>query len=499
MPQAPYPIGSRPLRLPELHALLRDRRPLALAEEARAAVAACRAYLDDKLAALDTRYYGINTGFGALCDVRISPENLTQLQHNLVRSHAAGAGRPVPPAMVRLMLLLKIKNLSYGYSGVRAVVLDRLIALYNADLLPVVYEFGSLGASGDLAPLAHLSLPLLGEGELWQNGQIVPAGPLLGAHGIAPITLAAKEGLALLNGTQFSTAYAAHVCGEVRRLLAVAARCAALATDVFGGSVSPFDERLHAIRPHAGQVATAARLRTLLADSPLQQQPRERVQDPYAFRCVPQVHGATLDTLDHAERVVTTEINAVTDNPNLFADSDAILSGGNFHAQPIALVLDFLAIALAELGSISERRTYQLLSSPHADLPLFLSSKAGLRSGLMIAQYTAAAIVSRNKQLCTPASVDSIVSSNGQEDHVSMAANAATKAYTLVENVWQILAIEWMTAAQALHFRKLPTGSALETWIAEYRRTVPVLDTDRVLQPDIAATVRFLRARSFSA
>ena len=498
MPQTPFPLGSRPLPLPELLALWRAGTPLALADEARTAVQACRRYLESKLDELDTLYYGINTGFGALCDLRISRGDLTALQHNLVRSHAAGAGRPVPRALVRLILLLKIKNLSYGYSGVRPLVLDRLIALYNAGLLPVLYEFGSLGASGDLAPLAHLSLPLLGEGELWWEDAIVPAAPVLARHAIVPVELAAKEGLALLNGTQFSTAYAAYVCGEGRRLLEVAARCAALSTDVFGGSLVPFDERLHAIRPHAGQVAVARRVRALLADSALQQRPRTRVQDPYAFRCVPQVHGATADTLAHAERVVETEINAVTDNPNLFVESDGILSGGNFHAQPIALVLDFLAIALAELGSISERRTYQLLSGPDG-LPLFLSSQPGLRSGLMIAQYTAASIVSRNKQLCTPASVDSIVSSNGQEDHVSMAANAATKAYDLVHNLWQILAIEWMTAVQALHFRRPGrSGGALEAWVADYRRTVPALETDRALQPDIAATVRFLKGRAFA-
>ena len=499
MPLLPHPIGSRPLQLGELAQLLREDCPLELAAEARTAVADCRAYLDGKLAELDTLYYGINTGFGALCNKRISAADLTRLQYNLVRSHAAGAGAPVPPAIVRLILLLKIKNLSYGHSGVRPVVIDRLVALYNAELYPVIYEFGSLGASGDLAPLAHLALPLLGEGELWQDGRPVPAGPVLRAHGIAPIKLAAKEGLALLNGTQFSTAYAAQACLEARQLLEVAAHCAALSTDVFMGSLAPFDARLHAIRAHAGQVTAAARIRALLANSELQTQPRPRVQDPYAFRCVPQVHGASADTFAHVERVVTTEINAVTDNPNLFVETDAILSGGNFHAQPIALVLDFMAIALAELGSISERRTYQLLSGP-GGLPLFLTSQPGLRSGLMIAQYTAASIVSRNKQLCTPASVDSIVSSNGQEDHVSMAANAATKARTVVDNLWQILAIEWMTAVQALHFRRpLRSSPSLESWVADYRRVVPALEVDRALQPDIAATVQFLRGRSFSA
>ena len=493
-----HSIGPQPLSLSGLDDLMRRNCSLRLDPTARAAVGRCRRFLDDKLTELDTLHYGINTGFGDLCDTRISVNDLAQLQRNLVRSHAAGAGAPIPAALVRLILLLKIKNLSYGYSGVRPLVLDRLIALYNAGLYPVIYEFGSLGASGDLAPLAHLSLPLLGEGELWHEDRIVPAAPLLRQHGIAPITLAAKEGLALLNGTQFSTAYAAHTCLQTRRLLEVAARCAALATDVFMGSTAPFDERLHAIRAHAGQVATAGRLRTLLADSELQTQPRPRVQDPYAFRCVPQVHGASADTLAHAERVVSTEINAVTDNPNLFVDSDAILSGGNFHAQPIALVLDFLAIALAELGSISERRTFQLLSGPPG-LPPFLAAQPGLQSGLMIAQYTAASVASRNKQLCTPASVDSIVSSNGQEDHVSMAANAATKAYAVAENVWQLLAIEWMTAVQALHYRRpLRSSPALERWIAHYRRIVPALERDRPLQPDIVATVQFLKSRSFS-
>ena len=486
-------IGPAPLSFEQVREIIDGKMKLALSDLAKQKITACRAYLDEKLSEVDTFYYGINTGFGSLCNEKISDENIEQLQENLVLSHACGTGDEVPAEVVRLILFLKIKNLTYGCSGVRLLVAERLVALYNADILPVIFQQGSLGASGDLAPLAHLSLTLLGKGNVRVNGRLQSSAAALEAIGSKPVKLAAKEGLALLNGTQFSTAYALYNLLRSEKILKIANLCAAMSIDAFNCRLSPFNHQLHDIRPHAGQVKTAAFLWKTLQDSEIAQSQKNNVQDPYAFRCVPQVHGASADTVAYAKSVVTTEINAVTDNPNIFPDTDDILSGGNFHAQPIALILDFTAIALAELGSISERRVFQLISGAR-DLKPFLTPDPGLHSGLMIAQYTAAGIVSQNKQLCTPASVDSIVSSNGQEDHVSMAANAATKLHRVVDNVERVLAIELMTAAQALDFRKpLKTAPVLENLKEKYRAVVPFLDKDRLLSDDIHRTIDFLR------
>ncbi len=488
-----YLIGPEPLDLNALEDLVRHCRPLTLSEEGRRRLKASYAYLKRKLANSDARYYGVNTGFGALCDVRISDEDIAQLQRNLLLSHAAGMGDVVPPDIVRLMLLLKVKSLSYGHSAVRQEVVERLLDFFNRDILPVVPEQGSLGASGDLAPLAHLSLPLAGLGEVWWQGVRQPARAVLAHQGWAPLHFEAKEALALLNGTQFSTAYAVWCLLEGRRLLELADLNAALGYEAFLCQHAPLDERLHRIRPHAGQRTVAENIRRWLEGSPLAAIPREHVQDPYSFRCVPQVHGASRDALRYVEQVVLTEINSVTDNPNVFPESDAILSGGNFHAQPIALALDFLALALSEIGSIAERRIFQLLSGQRG-LPLFLTARPGLHSGLMIAQYTAAAIASQNKTLCMPASADSIVSSNGQEDHVSMAANAGVKTMQVVQNTERLLAIEFMVALQALDFR-LPMRSSerIEALRAHYRAIVPHLDEDRILSTDMAQTVDFLK------
>lgn len=492
MPTTTFFISAEPLSLTQVNDILAHRHQLALSAERAECIRHCRAYLDEKLSQAGATYYGINTGFGALCNIRISEHETEELQENLVMSHACGAGELVPDEIVRTMLLLKIQSLSYGYSGVRLEVVERLVALYNADALPVVYQLGSLGASGDLAPLAHLSLPLLGMGEVVLGGQRMPAAQALAQLGLTPLQLQAKEGLALLNGTQFSTAYGLWAVLMAKRLLGLASLTAALSCDAFDCHTQPFDERLHQIRPHEGQVKVAAQMLALLAGSDISQQAKAQVQDPYAFRCIPQVHGASWDTYSHVARVITTEINSVTDNPNVFPDSDGILSGGNFHAQPIALALDFLAIALAEIGSISERRTYQLISGQRG-LPTFLTPKPGLHSGLMIPQYTAASIASQNKQYCTPASIDSIVSSNGQEDHVSMAANAATKLYRVVNNVVDLLAIEWMTAAQALEFRRpLQSSAVLEGLMAQYRLQVSRLEADRILSTDMRITKEFL-------
>ncbi len=485
-------ISSAPMSIENLSNVLAKKEPLALSEERQKAILDCYNFLHQTINASDQSYYGINTGFGSLCDIKIDSEQLEELQANLVQSHACGMGDLVPQEVIRIILLLKIQSLSLGHSAVSLPIVERLILMYNNNTLPVLYQMGSLGASGDLAPLAHLSLPLLGEGEVYWNGNRVKSAVALEEQGWERIRLQAKEGLALLNGTQFSTGYGVWALIKALRLSKLADLIAAMSMDAFACVTSPFDERLHQIRPHEGQLKTAANIRKLLANSDLAARPKSTVQDPYAFRCVPQVHGATKDTISHVKKVIETEINSVTDNPNIFPDSDAILSGGNFHAQPIALVLDFLAIALSELGSISERRLYQLISGQRG-LPPFLTPNSGLHSGLMITQYTAASIASQNKQLCQPASVDSIVSCNGQEDHVSMAANAGTKLYKVVENVERLLAIELLAAAQALSFRQATSSPIIEKVVAAFRKEVPVMESDRIFGDDMATALAFVQ------
>jgi len=490
-------ISPEHLSLEKVGELLSNNIHLALSSEASTRIRNCREYLDKKLAGNDQLFYGINTGFGSLCDVRISEEDVEQLQHNLVVSHASGMGDLVPQEVLRIMLLLKIQSLSYGHSGVREVVVQRLIDFYNADVLPVVFELGSLGASGDLAPLAHLSLPLIGLGEVWHEGRRQPSGAVLQKHGWRPLRFQAKEALALLNGTQFSAAYATWCLLESRRLADQADLNAAIGYDAFNCRLSPLDGHIHQIRPHEGQISTAKKILALLESSEIAQAKKTAVQDPYAFRCVPQVHGASRDAIAHIEKMLVTELNSVTDNPNLFPEDDLIVSGGNFHAQPLALPLDYLAIALSELGSISERRVYQLIGGQRG-LPPFLTDDPGLHSGMMIAQYTAAAIVNQNKTLCAPASTDSIVSCNGQEDHVSMAANAATKARRVVLNLERLLAIEFMIGMQALDYRRpLKSSPGIEKIRQEYRKVVPRLAEDRVLSVDLEQTVAFLRDSTF--
>ena len=483
-----------PLTLPELAAALASPDPLRLPPEAETRIQACYDYLHQRLAAApDQPIYGINTGFGSLYNVGIAPEARAQLQVNLVMSHACGTGAEVPPELVRRMLLLKVQSLSYGHSGVQVSTARRLLDYFNRDVWPVVYEQGSLGASGDLAPLAHLCLPLLGLGEVNYQGYRLAAADVNSLFGWEPLALQAKEGLALLNGTQFMLAYATEALERATRLLDAADVIGALSLEAFGGHAQPFAAPLHRIRPHAGQVRVAERLRALLAGSEMQSLDRYALQDPYSFRCQPQVHGASRDALAYVAQTVEIECNSVTDNPNVFPEDDLIASGGNFHGQPLALALDHLALAVAELGSISERRTYQLISGQRG-LPAFLVAEPGLNSGLMIPQYTAAGIVSQNKQLCTPASADSIVSSNGQEDHVSMGANAATKARRVVENVEQILGIELLTAVQALDLRRPHRSSpALEAVAAAFRQHVAFVPRDRVLYPDLHRAARFVR------
>nr|WP_298659407.1 histidine ammonia-lyase [uncultured Flavobacterium sp.] len=487
-------ISSDLLTLAHVNEIVFQGKKLALSEEAITNIEKCRLYLNAKMQAHEAPIYGINTGFGSLCNVKISNENLSQLQENLMKSHACGTGDEVPHEVVKIMLFLKIQSLSYGHSGVQLQTVERLIDFYNHDILPVVYTQGSLGASGDLSPLAHLCLPLIGEGEVYYDGFRQPAHKVLGKLKLAPIVLQSKEGLALLNGTQFMSAYGVYNLLQAEKLAYLADVISAVSLEGFDGRIEPFTDLIHLVRPHKGQVNTAARMLSLLEDSEIIAQPKAHVQDPYSFRCIPQVHGASKDTIDFVKKVFTTEINSVTDNPNIFVGEDLIISGGNFHGQPLALALDYLGIALAELGNISERRTYQLISGLRG-LPAFLVGNPGLNSGFMIPQYTAASIVSQNKQLATPASIDSIVSSNGQEDHVSMGANGATKTLKIVENVERILAIELFNAAQALEFRRpLKSSDFIEMFVKAYREEVSFVTEDRILHYDIEKSIHFLKS-----
>lgn len=473
--------------------MLREDTKIVLGEEACERIVKCREYLDNRMKRQKEPIYGITTGFGSLCNVSVGEDQLSRLQKNLVMSHACSLGDPVPVKIVRLMLAFKIKSLAYGNSGVRLETVRRLVDFFNNGVYPVVYQQGSLGASGDLAPLANMCLPLIGLGEVNYKGKIYPAGEINARFGWEPLTLASKEGLALLNGTQFMLAYAIWNLHEAKRLSSMADKIAALSLDAYDGRVEPFTPGVHAVRPHYGQMETAQNMREYLSGSRIVSRPKEHVQDPYSFRCIPQVHGATKDALEYIETVFITEMNSATDNPTVLPDEDMIVSAGNFHGQPLAINLDFLSIAVAELGSISERRTYQLISGKRG-LPSFLVAKPGLNSGFMIPQYAAASLVSQNKQLCMPASVDTIDSSQGQEDHVSMGANAATKCYRILENVEKILAIELMNAAQALEFRRpLETSPVLEKFVKDYRETVPFIEEDQVMYPHINRSVEFLR------
>ena len=492
MPDIHY-ISSQILDLNTIHHIISENKSLALSDEAVLNITKSRNYLDKKIKNTQTPIYGINTGFGSLCNVVISQENLEELQENLVKSHACGVGELVPKTIVKLMLLLKVQSLSYGNSGVQLQTVERLIDFYNEDVLPVIYTQGSLGASGDLAPLAHLSLPLLAEGKVYFQDKTITAQEVYKTKGWTPIKLQAKEGLALLNGTQFMSAYGVYLLLKSFKLSYMADTISAISIDAFDCSLSPFDELIHLARPHRGQIKTAENISAILEDSEIAVQPKTQVQDPYSFRCIPQVHGATKDTLDFVRKTIKTEINSVTDNPNIFVDEDQILSGGNFHGQPLALALDYLAIAMAELGNISERRIYQLISGQRG-LPAFLTQNPGLHSGFMIPQYTAASIVSQNKQYATPASVDSIVSSNGQEDHVSMGANAAVKCLKVVDNIETVLAIELFNASQAIAYRKpKKTSPFLETLLSSYQKEVSFVDKDRILAQDIQKSILFIR------
>ncbi|MBL0128014.1 MAG: histidine ammonia-lyase [Flavobacteriales bacterium] len=489
----PYAINTIGLSLEDLETIVRERKPITLGKDAVVAVKRSHAYLLKRLKESDTPIYGVNTGFGALHDRSIAKRDLAQLQKNLVMSHACGSGDPVPAEIVRAMLVLKVQNMAFGHSAVALALAQRLIDMYNADMLPVVYERGSLGASGDLAPLAHLSLPLLGLGEVVLAGKRMPSAQALKKLGWEPLELGPKEGLALLNGTQFMNAYASLLTLRAMRLAHLADIIAAVSLDAYDGRIEPFHPSVHAVRPHPGQAMVASHIRDLLEGSALMRIEKLHVQDPYSFRCIPQVHGASRDAIAHVASVVQRELESVTDNPTVFDDEDRVISAGNFHGQPLALSLDFLAIAVAEFGSISERRTYKLIGGQRG-LPPFLVAKSGLNSGFMIPQYTSASLVSANKQRCMPNSVDTIDSSNGQEDHVSMGAAAAIKTWAVVHDVERILAIELFTAAQALEFRR-PTKSskAIEAFVAAFRKRVPFIKDDVVMHEPMEAALDFVR------
>lgn len=488
-----HKISAAHLTIEEVGAILENHATLELSDDARQRIVRCRKYLDKKIAESAVPIYGVTTGFGSLCNVSVDKDRLAQLQVNLIMSHACGVGSRVPNDIVKIMLFLKAQSLSYGYSGCQVETVERLIDFFNNDVYPVVYTQGSLGASGDLVPLAHLCLPLLGMGEVEYKGERMSGKALLQKMNWEPIQLASKEGLALLNGTQNMNAYAVWAVLQSERLCDWADKIGVMSLEAYDGRIEPFTHAVHAVRPHKGQIDTAAHIRELLEGSELIKQPKVNVQDPYSFRCMPQVHGASKDTLAYVRSVIEIELNAATDNPTVCPDDDLVISAGNFHGEPIAQPMDFLAIALCELSNISERRIYKLISGTR-NLPSFLVAKPGLNSGFMIPQYAAASIVSQSKMYSTPASVDSIPSSQGQEDHVSMGANAATKLYQVVLNTERVLAIELFNAAQALEFRRpLKSSPAIEAIYAAYRKVVPFIENDEFMSPHIAQSVEFLR------
>ena len=488
-----HQISAEHLTIEQVGEIIYNNYKIELSEDAKQRIKRCRNYLDKKIARNGEPIYGVTTGFGSLCNVSIGKDHLSQLQINLIKSHACGVGERVPNDIVKIMLLLKIQSLSYGYSGCKLDTVMRLVSFFNNDIYPVVYKQGSLGASGDLVPLAHLCLPLVGLGEVEYQGKVIAGAEMLRRKRWKPIVLASKEGLALLNGTQNMSAFAVWSLLQAQRLSDWADKIAAMSLDAYDGRIEPFTEAVHLVRPHNGQLETAARMKEMLEVSQLIVNSKAHVQDPYSFRCVPQVHGAVKDTLRYVKSVIDIEINSATDNPTVCPDEDIIVSAGNFHGEPIALPIDFLSIAMSELANISERRIYRLVSGTRG-LPSFLVANPGVNSGFMITQYTAASCVSLNKSLAMPSSVDSIPSCQDQEDHVSMGANAAIKLYKVILNTERVLAIELFNAAQALDFR-LPLKSSPKIMEIhdEYRKMVPFILNDELMYPYIERSIQFLR------
>ena len=488
-----HKISAEHLSIERVGEIIYNGYKIELSDDAKQRIERCRNYLDEKIASNPEPVYGVTTGFGSLCNVSVSKDQLTQLQINLIKSHACGTGERVPNDIVKIMLLLKIQSLSYGYSGCKLDTVQRLVDFFNNGVYPIVYRQGSLGASGDLVPLAHLCLPLVGLGEVEYEGSVISGEEMLHRKNWTPIELASKEGLALLNGTQNMSSFAVWALLQAYRLSDWADRIASMSLDAYDGRIEPFTEAVHLVRPHKGQLETAARMKEMLEGSELIKTPKTHVQDPYSFRCAPQVHGAVKDTIRYVTSVIDTEINSATDNPTVCPDEDLIISAGNFHGEPIALPIDFLSIAMSELVNISERRIYRLVSGTR-NLPSFLVANPGLNSGFMITQYTAASCVSLNKSLAMPSSVDSIPSCQDQEDHVSMGANAAIKLYKVILNVERVLAIELFNAAQALDFRKpLKSSPKIMEIYDEYRKTVPFIEDDKLMYPYIQRSIEFLR------
>lgn len=488
-----YSVGSGDLTFDIVEQIIRENMTLELSQEAKLRIQHCRDYLDQKIAKSADPIYGITTGFGSLCNKSISLDELGKLQENLIKSHSCSVGEEVKPTIIKLMLLFKAHALSLGHSGVQVCTVERIIDFFNEGVLPVVYDRGSLGASGDLAPLANLFLPLIGEGEVNYKGQRRDSKDVLKEFGWKPVKLMSKEGLALLNGTQFMSSNAVYAMLNAFRLSKTADLVGAISLEAFDGRIEPFMDCIQQMRPHKGQIETGARFRKILEGSELIAQHKVHVQDPYSFRCIPQVHGAVKDAIRYVASVLLTEINSVTDNPTIFPEEDLIISGGNFHGEPIAIPFDYLAIALSELGNISERRVAQLILGLR-NLPEFLVANPGLNSGFMIPQYAAASMVSQNKMYCFAASSDSIVSSNGQEDLVSMGANAATKLHRVIDNLERILGIELLNAAQAIQFRRpLKSSPIIEKFLAGYRKEVSFVDDDVVMYKHINKTVDYLK------
>ena len=486
-------ISAEHLTIERIGEIIQKGEKLELSEDAKQRIRRCRTYLDKKISGNGAPVYGVTTGFGSLCNVSIGKDQLSQLQINLIKSHACGVGERVPNTIVKIMMLLKSQSLSYGYSGCKLDTVQRLVQFFNNDIYPVVYRQGSLGASGDLVPLAHLCLPLIGLGEVEYQGKVISGEEMNRKKRWKPIELASKEGLALLNGTQNMSAFAVWALLEAQRLSEWADKIAAMSLDAFDGRIEPFTHAVHAVRPHLGQIETAKRMREMLEGSQIINNIKAHVQDPYSFRCVPQVHGAVKDTIRYVKSVIDIEINSATDNPTVCPDEDLIISAGNFHGEPIALPIDFLAIALSELADISERRIYRLVSGTRG-LPSFLVANPGVNSGFMITQYTAASCVSLNKSLAMPSSVDSIPSCQDQEDLVSMGGNAAIKLYKVIYNTERVLAIELFNAAQALDFRlPLKSSPAICKIHEDFRKIVPFILNDELMYPHIEKAIQFLR------
>ncbi len=480
---------GHPLSVEDVVRVAREYAPVRLADEARERVRAGRRYVEHILSENRT-VYGVTTGLGKLANQRISPDQTRALQRNLLLSHAIGVGEPFPTEVVRAMMLLRAQSLALGYSGVREQVIELLLEMLNRRVHPIVPSQGSVGASGDLAPLAHMCLPLIGEGEAEYEGRILNGGDALRAAGLKPITLEAKEGLALINGTQAMTAVGALLVYDALQLCTLADIAGAMSLEALKGSLRPFDSKVAQVRPHPGAAQVCANIRQLCADSAIHKSHEfcEKVQDAYSLRCIPQVHGASRDVLAHVREVIEREMNSVTDNPLVFPDSDEVISAGNFHGQPVALAMDYAKIAIAELANISERRVEYMLDPDLSGLPAFLARQSGLHSGLMLSQYTAASLVSENKVLAHPASVDSIPTSANQEDHVSMGVTAARQARMILENARWVIAIELVNAAQALEFhRPLEPGVGVKAALQAIRRVVPPLEADRILTPDVQA------------